>query len=196
MSDDWYTGMDSEFSRRLKMLIADSGGKVTIGSGYRSVEEQTYLWNNAVAKYGPDEARNWVAPPGSSNHNHGVAADLGFADDATLNWVHANASRYGLSFPMSWEPWHIEPTGVREGTYKSDAGHFEGDGHAHPGSPDAYTTTPTGHSSPVDATQRFDMGYQLVSLNDLLMAPNAGIVDNPAANVDMAAEPSNQITRN
>lgn len=192
MAEDWYTGMDAEFARRLQMLIGDSGGKASVGSGYRSVEEQTYLWNNAVAKYGEDEARNWVAPPGSSNHNHGVAADLAFADNATQQWVHENASRYGLSFPMSWEPWHIEPTGVREGTYKSTV-HVDG---TTPGSVDAYTNTPPGHTSPVDATQRFDLGYQLVSLNDIMMTPNAGVMNNPAANVEMAAEPSNQITRN
>ena len=159
MSEGWYEGMDGEFARRLRALIEASQGRVTVGSGYRSIEEQTYLWNKAVNDYGPEEARNWVAPPGKSNHNHGVAADLDWMSDDALQWAHDNAARYGLVFPMSWEPWHIEPMGVREGTY--------GVG----GDVEAYTTVPAGATDPVDPINRQDLGYQLASLNSLLMRP-------------------------
>jgi len=103
-------GMNPAFAGALNRMIADSGGRLSIKSGYRSPERQAQLWSQALAKYGSAAAaRKWVAPPGRSHHNSGTAADLG----GDLGWAHANAARYGLSFPMSWENWHIEPQGSR-----------------------------------------------------------------------------------
>jgi LAS superfamily LD-carboxypeptidase LdcB len=91
-------------------MIADSGGRLRMTSGYRSQAHQAQLFKAAVAKYGSEEAaRKWVAPPGKSKHGAGEAADL--AGD--LNWAHANAKKYGLHFPMPWEKWHIELVGSR-----------------------------------------------------------------------------------
>src|SRR5690606_34092681 len=36
-------------------------------------------------------------------------ARLDKAPKEVRDWVHQNAANYGLRFPMSWEPWHIEP---------------------------------------------------------------------------------------
>lgn len=108
-------GLNAEFNTALSALVKASGGKVKINSGYRSVERQTQLWNEALKKYGsPEAARKWVAPPGKSNHNHGLAADLGYADAETRKWVHSNAAKYGLVFPLGNEPWHIEPVSARK----------------------------------------------------------------------------------
>lgn len=60
-------------------------------------------------------ATKWVAPPGRSNHQKGVAMDLGYLDPAATQWAHANAPKYGLNFPLSNEDWHIEPAGIRHG---------------------------------------------------------------------------------
>lgn len=57
----------------------------------------------------------WVAPPGSSNHQKGVAADLQYLDPSAVAWAHANAPKYGLNFPLGNEDWHIEPAGQRGG---------------------------------------------------------------------------------
>lgn len=38
------------------------------------------------------------------------------APKEVVDWVHQNASKYGMFFPMGYEPWHIEPSGGRSGT--------------------------------------------------------------------------------
>lgn len=108
-------GFNPQFNSELQRLLKDFGGKVTINSGYRSPERQAQLFANAVKKYGSEAAaRKWVAPPGHSKHNEGLAADLHFADAATRAAVHAKAAQYGLVFPMAYENWHIEPIGARK----------------------------------------------------------------------------------
>jgi D-alanyl-D-alanine carboxypeptidase len=89
-------------------------------SGYRSVEEQDWLWRGALEKYGdPEEACNWVARPGTSAHQTGRAIDchLGYpieseyVDDlrstAAWHWLMAHAERFGF-YPYDTEPWHWE----------------------------------------------------------------------------------------
>jgi len=108
--------MNETLSSRLTAMLKDAPPGVQIYSGYRSVERQRQLFNAAVLKYGsPAAAREWVAPPGKSQHNHGNAADLKFASPETKAWVHANAAKYGLHFRMSHESWHIEPIGDGKG---------------------------------------------------------------------------------
>ena len=103
-------GLNGQFNSQLQRLIADSGGRVSIGSGYRSYAEQDKLYKDYLAGK-PGQAK--AAHPGKSNHNHGLAADLKYANPEARAWVHANAGRYGLRFPMSYEPWHIEPVGAK-----------------------------------------------------------------------------------
>jgi hypothetical protein len=128
--DDLNPGLASN----LQAMINASGGQIYPTSGFRSIERQTQLWNEALRKYGdPEIADNWVARPGKSNHNHGAAVDLGFANAAARRWAHDNAARYGLHFPMEWEPWHIELIGSE---HSSDRG--------------AYTTPQGGFVNPRD----------------------------------------------
>ena len=113
------TGINPNFASTLENLIAaasEAGHDVTINSGYRSPERQAELFADAVRKYGSEAAaRRWVAPPGRSRHNHGIAADLGYGSDEARDWVHANAEKYGLNLRMDWEPWHIEPLNMKRG---------------------------------------------------------------------------------
>jgi hypothetical protein len=103
-------GFVPEFEKRLNRMLAASGGRVRLTSGYRSQQKQAQLFAAAVQKYGSEEAaRKWVAPPGKSKHGAGVAGDL--AGD--LDWAHRNAKKFGLHFPMPWEKWHIELVGSR-----------------------------------------------------------------------------------
>lgn len=101
--------MDADFEARVNALIAASDDAIWIESGDRDTETQTRLWNEAVDKYGPDEARNWVAPPGHSNHEKGIAVDFG----GDMQLLAQLAPQYGIYQPMSWEPWHYEPMGSR-----------------------------------------------------------------------------------
>ena len=85
-------------------------------SGHRSEERQQVLWNEAVRKYGSaDIARQYVAPPGSSTHQYGMAADLKYGNDAAIKWAHDNAAKFGLQFRLGHENWHIEPIEVQHG---------------------------------------------------------------------------------
>ena len=114
-------GLTDDFSQRLTKFILDAraqGVDLGVGSGYRSYEKQKRLWEQALKKYGsPEKARKWVAPPGGSFHNKGLAVDLNAngqflgkdANSKATEWAHANAKKYGLHFRMGHEPWHIEP---------------------------------------------------------------------------------------
>lgn len=118
-------GLDESFADNLAAMMQDAPPDIREGlgiySGYRSTERQAQLWADALKKYGsPEAARKWVAPPGRSNHNHGQAVDLSYngqslarAPQNVVDWVHQNAGKYGLYFPLSNENWHIEPLGTR-----------------------------------------------------------------------------------
>ena len=89
-------------------------------SGYRTVDEQAWLWQGALAKYGdPEVACLWVARPGTSAHQSGRAIDLHLGDpieseyadrmraSSAYSWLAANAAAFGF-YPYDVEPWHWE----------------------------------------------------------------------------------------
>lgn len=117
---------NATMEQAVQKLIQAAPGKVTVTSGTRSADRQAELWAEALKKYGSEEAADdWVAPPpgyvredGSvaqgSFHQRGLANDLSFENDAVRQWVHENAARFGLHFPLGNEPWHIELLGTRK----------------------------------------------------------------------------------
>lgn len=121
-------GLDEGFATNIAAMMQDAPPEIAEGlgilSGARSVERQRVLWEQALVQYGsPEAARKWVAPPGNSRHNFGQAVDLSWngrslkhAPPEVIDWVHANAEKYGMHFPMDHEPWHAEPVGSRSGT--------------------------------------------------------------------------------
>lgn len=120
-------GLQDGFAVKLSRMMEGAPPEIKAGlgiySGSRSNERQAELWKEALAKYGSvDEARRWVAPPGKSQHNHGNAADLAFNGQSLKNapanvveWVHQNAGKYGLKFPLANENWHVEDDSTRGG---------------------------------------------------------------------------------
>jgi hypothetical protein len=100
-------GLQSEFQRRLSAMFAAAPGKLGVKSGRRSNAEQWALWNRS------DKTGKYVARPGHSKHEEGIAADLAYSSPALVKWAHANARQFGLWFPMQYEDWHVEPIGSR-----------------------------------------------------------------------------------
>lgn len=111
-------------------------------SAYRSIEKQRTLFNNQVYKYmvkglnqeqAKIEARKYVAYPGTSEHNLGLAADIVSADYQLLDekqaytqeikWLIEHCSEYGFihRYPkdkvditgVAYEPWHFRYVGVQ-----------------------------------------------------------------------------------
>lgn len=123
-------GLNPIFWNRLSSLINDAakrGCKVTVSSGHRSYSSQLSTWNNNHRAC-PTRC-SWVAYPGGSRHNFGIAADLRhngtscsegpYDCNSCAKWVHDNASKYGLKFRLDNEPWHIEPSQVQGGNFTS-----------------------------------------------------------------------------
>lgn len=121
---DHIDAMNPAMRDRLAALFSSAPPEVREGldilSGARTHERQKQLWEAS------DKTGKRVARPGNSKHEDrgegGEAADLGWkggkfasAPENVREWVHANAAAYGLRFPMSYEPWHIETVEARKG---------------------------------------------------------------------------------
>lgn len=105
-------GFHPAMADAVNQLLNAAGGRVWIVSGFRSTSRQYELWVQALQKYGdPEVANNWVAPPGHSNHERGLAVDLG----GDLEYAASLVQELGIPLwrPMSWEPWHFEIVGSR-----------------------------------------------------------------------------------
>lgn len=114
------TGVDPKLAMEVQALINASHGRINVQSGFRTHDQQASLYAREP---------NLAAPPGHSNHEKGLAVDLG-GDYALIKQL---APQFGLTLPMSWEPWHVELPGT----------------HALPAvSPQAYTTSPYGDPNP------------------------------------------------
>lgn len=108
-------GADPNFIASLERLVAESpyANDITVFSGKRSLEHQKELFDQS------DRTGHSVAfPTPHAPHVRGVAADLGWRGGSfksmpaeVQKYLHTNALRYGLSFPMSYEPWHIQMAG-------------------------------------------------------------------------------------
>lgn len=105
-------GLHPALAESVARLVAASQGRVWVVSGFRDSARQYELWVQALQKYGdPEIADNWVAPPGSSYHERGLAVDLG--GDLALAARLVEELGLPLWRPMSWEPWHFELAGSR-----------------------------------------------------------------------------------
>ena len=100
--------LESRARQLLSACIQKAGGQREIVpvSGWRSQQEQQRIWDDSMAEHGETFTRQYVALPGCSEHQTGLAIDLGKASS-------------GLPFPMTAS---AEDLGVwRPGTALSNA---------------------------------------------------------------------------
>lgn len=125
--------MRKEAAEAIEKMFSDakSKGIVLYGvSGYRSYETQDALYKERVKSVGKKEAEKYVARPGESEHQSGLAMDVGtknylhnenIGNTKEGKWLKDNAYKYGfiIRYPkekeyitgVNYEPWHIRYVG-------------------------------------------------------------------------------------
>ena len=128
--------MRQEAATELQRLLDDAaneGVSLKIISSYRSYSTQVSTYNGWVAQYGQAEADTFSARPGYSEHQTGLAVDLGNSDGSCAletcfgitiggQWIATNAVNYGfiIRYPegkdaltgYKYEPWHLRFVGL------------------------------------------------------------------------------------
>lgn len=157
ISTDKDNQFDSRAAPHLSQMIYDAraaGVRLVIVSGYRSMAYQTENFDRKVSQYrakgygasaASSKAATLVAPPGTSEHESGLAADIVGADYKKIGdlsadfdqteafaWMKKHAADYGfiLRYPkgktditgIEYEPWHWRYVG------KSNAEKMNGEG--------------------------------------------------------------------
>lgn len=135
--------VDERIYPELQRMFDDarsSGLALFVAQGYRTEEEQQLLLDQKQEAYenegnSPEEARKlaeqWVAIPGTSEHQIGIAVDIN-ADtekckpEEVYNWLKENSHKYGFirRYPenktditgISHEPWHYRYVGIDAAT--------------------------------------------------------------------------------
>lgn len=114
---------------------AKAGGQTLyVLDGFRPFGEQERVYKEEVSRFGAAQAAKQVAPPGHSEHQLGLAADMvnpasggelreQFGQEPEGRWLAANSATYGylVSYPAGkesvtgyvYEPWHIRYVGVQ-----------------------------------------------------------------------------------
>jgi D-alanyl-D-alanine carboxypeptidase len=124
----------SEFERMKKNAKVQRVFLTSI-STYRSFDYQKNLYTNYVKKFGQKEADRFSAKPGYSEHQTGLAFDIGgsnrslwlddkFGSEKEGQWLAKNAYKYGyiLRYPngkesitgYEYEPWHFRYVGLEK----------------------------------------------------------------------------------
>ena len=81
LSGDGHILLDRTASALLRACIQACGGEseIVAVSGWRSQDEQQRIWDDSLAGHGERFTRRYVALPGCSEHQTGLAIDLGRA---------------------------------------------------------------------------------------------------------------------
>jgi D-alanyl-D-alanine carboxypeptidase len=124
----------AEAAQAMRDMIAAAAAQgltLSLQSAYRSYDYQVDTFRNQVARFGEARAEIQVARPGYSEHQTGLAADVGgggcdiescFATTAEGQWVAAHGAEFGwvVRYPdgaqdvtgYKYEPWHVRYVGV------------------------------------------------------------------------------------
>lgn len=138
--------LERQAARLLAACIQAVGGRGQIVpvSGWRSREEQQQIWDDTMEREGEPFTRQYVAHPGCSEHQTGLAIDLGlaaphidfirpdFPDTGVCGAFKKQAGKYGfiLRYPagkehitgIAHEPWHFRYVGAPHGAVMTKLG--------------------------------------------------------------------------
>lgn len=112
----------------------EAGLDLVAQSGYRSYDRQDAIFASNVEAHGEEEANNFSAQPGESEHQTGLTMDVttpsidnelttDFSETEEGKWVEEHAAEYGfiIRYPegkeeiteYQFEPWHIRYVGEK-----------------------------------------------------------------------------------
>ena len=129
LPSNYNPGVDPTANAALKELqqgASNAGYSIPLLSGFRSYSRQQTLYNNYVARDGQALADTYSAKPGHSEHQSGLAFDVGkldnnYGETAAGIWLKENAHHYGFIIRYlkgkesitgyQYEPWHIRYVG-------------------------------------------------------------------------------------
>ena len=127
--------LERQSARLLDRLIDEVGARerIVAVSGWRSKTEQTQIYNDSLTKNGLEFTKKYVALPGCSEHQTGLAIDLAenkpdidficpdFPYDGICGKFREKAPAFGFveRYPkgreniteIGWEPWHFRYVG-------------------------------------------------------------------------------------
>jgi len=127
--------LNAEVYRNFKLMQADAlkqGFEIFVDSSYRTYAYQEKVFNSIAIEKGLEHALQYVAPPGGSEHQTGLAFDVIFRrngemieeqleTDPEIIWLYENSYKYGfiLRYPkgkeeitgFNYEPWHFRYVG-------------------------------------------------------------------------------------
>ncbi len=135
--------LDKRIIEPMKAMIADTraqGLNVFLSSGYRNYAEQKYLFDRKVAQYGYEVAKTIVLPPGTSEHQTGLACDItdryyetkdhSLENTAMYQYMSQHCQEFGfvVRYPANkeeitgviYEPWHFRYVGVEVARYMTE----------------------------------------------------------------------------
>lgn len=127
----------------LTKAAAEDGVDLMLSSAYRSAGEQKDVYDSYLRQYGQSYVNSYVALPGTSEHQTGLAVDLATAsneckrsanncslDYASIVWLSQNAEKFGFiqRYPtgkqsitgISSEAWHYRFVGIQLARVLSD----------------------------------------------------------------------------
>ena len=111
----------------LQNAAKQAGYDMPLLSGYRSYQRQSVLYQNYVNRDGEEKASTYSAKPGHSEHQTGLAFDIGelsntYGETPAGKWLEENAYLYGfiIRYPKGkenitgyqYEPWHVRYLGT------------------------------------------------------------------------------------
>jgi len=147
LPEDFNPGENAEARAAFEQMATDAkalGFDLVAFSGFRSYEYQTTLYNNYANRDGKEAADRYSARPGHSEHQTGLAFDIGeksredlwltaeFGETPAGKWLADNAYKYGfiLRYPegkedvtgFMYEAWHFRYLGVEKATEVKQTG--------------------------------------------------------------------------